>query len=394
MVEEEFSAISGGDKMIEYPVFMKQRLDSQLQQLEKAAIDLENAKEKWKKKDAETRLRQAAKKCADIEPTIAYTWLKAIGSNLDDQIREAWKPKVKDSIQNWHALDLLNTALSPITHFPLGSWTLQFTFTLRKPYISRDDTDLYILDNPIKKEKVFKFPYVAPSQWKGALRSAMVQELVSDLRNRKIDEKTFIEKRFQYYYLFGNEKDGMAEFLNRTLASYNLGELLPHQRDDKKWQVNFEAGIKEVGEAFETMLLERGYRQGDIEGFQGNLHFYPTYLEKIGMEVINPHPRKTGGGKSPIYFECVPKDNGKGVFTLLYAPLSGPELSPKEIQEKASSDLRAVAEGIQAMITIYGFGAKTSSGFGVADVDHMKAAVSPSDFKRIWDDVWKGIIGS
>ncbi|MGC9423956.1 RAMP superfamily CRISPR-associated protein [Vibrio sp.] len=377
--------------MIEYSVFMKQQLDSPLQQLEQAAIDLENAKEKRNRnsrKDAETRLRKAAQQCADIEPTIAYIWLKAIGSNFDDQIREAWKPRVTNSIQDWGSLNL-NTGLPEIAHFPSGSWALQFTFTLRKPYISRDDTDFYILDNPVKKEKVFKVPYVASSQWKGALRAAMVQELVADLRNRKIDETAFIEKRLQYYYLFGNEKDGMAEFLNRAQARYKAGEPIPHKKEDHTWQESFEAKVKEIGEAFETMLRGKGYRQGEIEGFQGHLYFYPTYFEKIGLEVINPHPRKTGGGKSPIYFECVPEDDVKGVFTLLDVPLSGPELSPKEIQEQASSDLQAVAKGIRAMMTSHGFGAKTSSGFGVANVDWKKANIKPEKFQYRWQGAWQ-----
>ncbi|RMD65479.1 hypothetical protein D6833_02915, partial [Candidatus Parcubacteria bacterium] len=38
-----------------------------------------------------------------------------------------------------------------LTIFPTGSWALQFTFTLRTPYLSRDDVDFYILDNPVKK---------------------------------------------------------------------------------------------------------------------------------------------------------------------------------------------------------------------------------------------------
>ncbi|MRJ06982.1 MAG: hypothetical protein C6I01_05625, partial [Epsilonproteobacteria bacterium] len=65
--------------------------------------------------------------------------------------------------------------------FPDGSWTIKTFFVLRKPYISKDDTTFYLIDNPVKKEWVFKVPYVAPSQWKGALRSAMVRKLVERL---------------------------------------------------------------------------------------------------------------------------------------------------------------------------------------------------------------------
>ncbi|MGC8822606.1 MAG: RAMP superfamily CRISPR-associated protein [Desulfurella sp.] len=37
-------------------------------------------------------------------------------------------------------------------------------------YFSKDDTYFYIIDNPIRKDKVFKMPYISPSMWKGMLR--------------------------------------------------------------------------------------------------------------------------------------------------------------------------------------------------------------------------------
>ena len=183
--------------------------------------------------------------------------------------------------------------------FPPGSWSLQLTFTLRKPYLSRDDTDFYLLDNPVKKEWVFKVPYVAPSQWKGALRAAM-----------------------------------------RRLRGYTTWE---EEAED------------------EQMVRLFGSVKGVETGFNaGRLHFYPTFFDKIGLEVINPHDRSTGAGKQPIYFECVPPET-TGEFALLYVPLDGAS------RKEALGDLEAVAAGVRAMLTRYGFGAKTSSGYGVAE---------------------------
>ena len=76
---------------------------------------------------------------------------------------------------------------------PTGSFVLQFTFTLAQPYISRDEQDFYIIDNPIRKEKVSGLPYMAPTSWKGSLRAALWQ-----LGSRAQDEA--ISR------LFGNEK--------------------------------------------------------------------------------------------------------------------------------------------------------------------------------------------
>jgi CRISPR-associated protein Cmr2 len=147
-----------------------------------------------------------------------------------------------------------------------------------------------------------------------------------------------------------------------------------------------EEQVKEIAKAFESELVRKSYRKGDIEGFQGSLHFYPTYFDRIGLEVINPHDRETGAGNNPIYFECVP-DKTLGTFALLYVPLVGPEVS----EEEAKQDLAEVANGVKEMMTRYGFGAKTSSGYGTATTDPEKARIEPSesDFMQAWLDGWR-----
>jgi len=40
-----------------------------------------------------------------------------------------------------------------------------------------------------------------------------------------------------------------------------------------------------------------------------------------------------------------------------------------EILSESQEDLRLVIEGVKAMLTEYGFGAKTSSGYGVAEIE-------------------------
>ncbi len=277
-------------------------------------------------------------------------------------------------------------ALPDLSRFPPGTWAVQVTFTLRKPYISKDDVDFYILDNPVKKEWVFKVPYVAPSQWKGALRAAMVRELVMALGEGEVDEDKFVKKRLQMYRLFGNEKDGTAEFLNRALARFRVGPQPQENGEEatRQWRERLERETKVVAEEFENVLREKRYRVGDIEGFQGRFRFYATFFDKIGMEVINPHDRETGAGKHPIYFECVPAGT-RGAFTLLYIPIGG---GPKD-EETCKADLEVVAQGIRAMFTTYGFGAKTSSGYGVADVtqdDDIK--VEPTKWRERFIHAW------
>ncbi len=245
--------------------------------------------------------------------------------------------------------DVVPPSLPNLSIFPPGSWAIQISFTLRKPYISRDDTDFYIIGNPVKKEWVFKVPYVAPSQWKGALRAAMVRELVEWWQSQdKKDSKEFANRRFRMALLFGDEK-GEESGSIKGLAKY----------------------LDEVGgDEAARLFREKVRKYFDIPEdkpmphFQGHLHFYPTFFDKIGLEVINPHDRETGASvKGPIYFECVPQGT-KGTFTLLYVP-SYLSDKPEEAQNQAKRDLKTVLRGLYAMFKRYGFGAKTSSGYGV-----------------------------
>jgi CRISPR-associated protein Cmr2 len=79
------------------------------------------------------------------------------------------------------------------------------------------------------------------------------------------------------------------------------------------------------------------------------------------LEVINPHNRKKGtSARGPIYLECVPQ-NATGELVILYVPFG--KVEKKQVIE----DLELVVKGVKEMLTVYGFGAKTSSGFGVVE---------------------------
>ncbi len=359
---------------MEYSFFKKQELSLSLQKLERAEKDFEIARsqrDQSARKEAEQRRKTAARQCADIEPTVSYLWLKSNESNLAIYIREAWHPRV----ENLPELRRLYLTLNypDLSSFPCGSWFLNVPFTLRKPYISRDDSDFSILDNPIKKEWVFKVPYIAPSQWKGALRSAMVRELVNEA---PLPEE-FAQRRFRMAVLFGDEKgenpgnlNGLAEYLDNK-GGLQAGEIYRRLvREYFKWESN------------ETVSHHKGI-----------LYFYPTYFDRIGLEVINPHDREMGSGKQPIYFECVPSGkDSKGDFSLLYILLSGLDMSIDQAKRQAENDFEAVSKGIKAMMTSYGFGAKTSSGFGMANVSWEDAIIEPEkELQKQWKDAWQEV---
>lgn len=134
------------------------------------------------------------------------------------------------------------------------------------------------------------------------------------------------------------------------------------------WKGALRATLWQLGykETHESTLRLLGNSRDSEEGQAGRTFFYATFFEQIGLEVINPHDRTTGIGKQPILMECVPqKANGALVF--LYVPFGPPDQIEGGGRAELARDLEVLTEGIQAMLTTYGFGAKTSSGFGIAE---------------------------
>ena len=106
--------------------------------------------------------------------------------------------------------------------------------------------------------------------------------------------------------------------------------------------------------------------EANDEGQSGRLVFFPTFFTQTGLEIINPHDRKTRVGKNPILFESVPI-NAKGAFTLLYVPFDQVGNEQQETAAQVAEDLPLLAEGLHAMFTVYGFSAKRTSGFGLTE---------------------------
>ncbi len=239
----------------------------------------------------------------------------------------------------------LEPALPDLALFPANSWALQIPFTLRKSYVSKDDTSFHLLDNPLKKEWVFKVPYVAASQWKGTLRAALVQQLAewwtslsAEAHHERQYRKRFLAWRIWMTRLFGTEKGVLID------------DQEPDQYLDQLCTAHAAHWYRRYVRRF---MAHRGF-------LAGRLHFFPTFFDRIGLEVINPHNRETGTGeRGPILLESVPS-GATGTLVLLYVP-SGHSGDWRQ----AAQDLELTATGLQAMLTIYGFGAKTSSGFGV-----------------------------
>lgn len=204
---------------------------------------------------------------------------------------------------------------------------LQADFEFLTPWYSKDDRVFYVMDNPVRKDRVFGVPFMAASSWKGMLRWACRMQA------------------------------GLREHLAK-----NRGRLDGWR--DPDW----------IRHLF-------GNEKGEEQDFhRGALVFYPTWFDRIGFEVINPHSRARRAGTQPIYYEVVPgrrprqdnpneyEESGKGTLCLLYAPWPGmkPEAKPKEVLSK-------LLEAIETLLTTYGISAKRTVGWGTAKVLKWRA---------------------
>ena len=253
--------------------------------------------------------------------------------------------------QKYKHLESLGLLLTPpdMALVPLGSWFLQFTFTLAKPWMSKDDDPFYVTEsvNPVRKDKVFKVPTISAATWKGLLRWTVMHTRLR-LQNDQLAEQ-FAQERLDQTLLFGDEK-GEEPGVTKDFAAY-LDKL----------------GGKEARKLYVQKVRELFHldEKAEMPQHSGRLMFYPTFFNLIDVEVINPHSRKTKAGTHPIYLECVPQDVS-GTFSLLYVPFDLIGKSEAEAKKQALEDLKLVAEGLQAMFLTYGFSAKRTSGYGVA----------------------------
>ena len=243
---------------------------------------------------------------------------------------------------------------------PKGSWVLEFPITLAKPFMSKDDISFYIIENPVRKDRVFGVPFISAMAWKGNLRWTMMKVFLEP--NADNPDK-FVQIRFRHTLLFGTEK-GWGE--TKGWTEY-LDKLCPDAKNNMR------------------IMLKEKFNKRDAKDVhtQGMLYFYPTFWDKIDMIVINPHDRKTRTGRNPIYFEVVPA-GAKGIFRLAYIPFYWLGLPEEEVKEKVIEDLKDVIVGVREMMLTYGFSAKKSSGFGMIE-DGWNKGKSRLEVKGFYD---------
>lgn len=258
--------------------------------------------------------------------------------------------------------DLLKTEIST-SQLPVFSFFIQFKFTLDKPFISNDDENFYIIDNPIKKDKVFKIPMMSSSGWKGNLRWTAGKIYLDGLSN---DIQTNFKKRINLIKIFGSENDNTKKYFNACISQ-------------KLFNKEGQREVDEIDKLFREYMEIEIPDTKKVTGFQGRLYPYPTFFNKADLEVINPHDRLTKTGKNPIYFEVVPATS-IGTFSLLWFPFDLIEKS-KKMKNALKEDWQIIKTALLDMFFTFGFSAKKSSGYGVInnDVSNNRFLISRTD---------------
>ncbi|HDN83013.1 MAG TPA: hypothetical protein ENG50_01470 [Candidatus Altiarchaeales archaeon] len=104
-------------------------------------------------------------------------------------------------------------------------------------------------------------------------------------------------------------------------------------------------------------------------------------MDKIDLDVITPLKRDTRTpARGPITFEVALgrevdergeiKKGAKGSFSLLYFPFDLIDEEEERVKKEVKEDLEVLKDAIPAMLSKYGFGAKTTAGYGVVEIEN------------------------
>jgi len=257
-----------------------------------------------------------------------------------------------------------------VEKLPRYSFAVWVNFKLLEPYFSKDDDEFYIIQNPVLKEHVFKVPMVRGSSWKGALAGAFRKLLNDNSEKSKIIES--------YLRIFGAGSESIKEiesylrekasdlkdFKNNILEFilFELGmKVTKDYIDEIEAENNEDKLIQKLQEKI-SQKIKKNDLPTEFQTHKGRAIFYPTYFDKISLEIINPHDRRKRAGTVPIHYEVVPKDT-EGILQIVYIPFDGVLKKDKDLKEEVEQDLKYLCQAIKTLAD-EGIGAKTKLGWG------------------------------
>ncbi|HOP95416.1 MAG TPA: RAMP superfamily CRISPR-associated protein [Dictyoglomaceae bacterium] len=304
-----------------------------------------------------------AKEYADIELAKNKKDIQdKLKEDVDDELNDTFYPS-KDDLEN----------------LPQDSTLIEISFTLKKPYISKDEGEFHIFFD----KKLFLW------EDKNELRKYLKKKYKINGEDIKVEENkiTFSsgaierEENFAYLKINGKTRDlFIVKKENNKLVLYNSKIFENPIVRDKftglpivkpstwKGHLRFAANKVEWDEVEKENIIKKLFGSESEEKekpLKGRLYFFPTFFTgDADMDVITPLRRDTRTpARGPISLEVM-KPGKNGDFYLLYVPYpKGEDFKEEDINK----DLRFLAEALKLMFYVYGFSAKKTSGFGVIE---------------------------
>ncbi len=278
-----------------------------------------------------------------------------------------------------------------LKNLPDDSILLKISFTLKKPYTSKDEGEFHI----VKGDELFEWSVndkykIKKYLWNNHNLDIEIKDI--EIIDNKISFKnSVIEIEGNFAILKINEKTKdyfILEIVNGKKKVYSIKILEnPIVRDKftglpmvkpTTWKGHLRYAAEKV-ELFENKkeIIKRLFGSEPAEKdnlLKGRLYFYPTFFKDgVKKDIITPLNRDTRTPvKGPIPLEIV-KEGTKGEFYLLYFPYpKGDNYRESEVDE----DLEFISKSLELMFYTYGFSAKKTSGFGVIEKNLEKGEIS------------------
>ena len=257
-----------------------------------------------------------------------------------------------------------------------GSFGIRHEFIIKSPYFSRDNDELYIVQNPVLKEYTTKIPMIRGSGWKGYLSSAALKKLREKAEDDNYSISDMLKIYFSYTRVFGTGSENfrkMKETIETSIAKNKDNKkdteaLIKYCLYDLGINIKISKNGTSIVEQLTTQIFEEKEKAKDIFSInKGRGIFYPTYFDNINYEVINPHDREKRAGINPIFYEVVPSGS-KGFFQFIYIPFNGILKDKKELDEEIETDKKFVEEILEYCLNNMGIGAKTKLGWGLGEI--------------------------
>lgn len=240
-------------------------------------------------------------------------------------------------------------------------------FKLGGPYFSREEDEFYAVQNPVLKEKISKFPMIRPTGWKGMLSSAALVKIKADIETFDIEE--FLKDYKSFLRIFGSGSEEIRSLQSAISSSTDEKKLSSELFRYAVLELGINLEIKKENSCTMLQNIINKVTQNKEDVLEvltprrGRALFYPTYFDKIGFEVINPHDRGTRAGTKPIFYEVVPKE-AEGIFQLAYIPYDGIFKDEATRKKEIEEDEKFMNLIYKILLENIGIGAKTKLGWG------------------------------